>query len=117
MFIKGITLDNYRIYHGYNRLEFNKHDNRNIFIITGNNGHGKTSLLTSLVWCLYGKFMIDVDDNYKREIYESGGYKKYARNNLNRLASLKGIKEYSVSIEITDVFSSSLLPVHPCICP
>jgi DNA sulfur modification protein DndD len=89
MYIKQIVLRNYRIYHGENKLEFPKRDNKNVFIVSGNNGFGKTTLLTSLVWGLFGKLMVDVDDKFRKEIYDAGGYKKYASNTFNRLARSK----------------------------
>ena len=52
--------------------------------------------------------MVDVDERYKREIYEAGGYKKYAANNLNRSAN--GAKEYSISISLSEIF----IPSIPC---
>ena len=55
MVIKNITLYNYRLYYGKNSIDFNVKDNRNLFIITGENGFGKTTFLHSLIWCLYGK--------------------------------------------------------------
>lgn len=110
MFIKKIELEDYRIYQGHNELAFSYDEKKNIFIISGNNGYGKTTLLTSLVWCLYGKLMIDVDEKYKKEIYEAGGYKKYASNNLNRQSKSEGVSEYFVTIELSDVF----IPTLPC---
>jgi DNA sulfur modification protein DndD len=89
MHIKQITLKDYRIYNGKNILNFPKDLNKNVFIVSGNNGFGKTTLLTSLVWVLYGKLMVDVDEKFRREIYDAGGYKKYAHLNFNRLSRSK----------------------------
>ena len=89
MYIKQISLRNYRIYYGENKLEFPQNENKNVFIVSGNNGFGKTTLLTSLVWGLFGKLMVDVDDKFRREIYDAGGYKKYASNTFNRLSKSK----------------------------
>lgn len=86
MYIRHTNLRNYKIYHGENKLDFPKKGNKNVFIVSGNNGFGKTTLLTSLVWGLYGKLMVDVDDKFRKEIYDAGGYKKYASNNFNRLS-------------------------------
>ena len=61
MFIESIILHNYRAYKGHNKTSF-KQDAKNIFLVAGNNGFGKTTFLTSLVWCLYGKLMVDVDE-------------------------------------------------------
>ncbi|MDB5124839.1 MAG: hypothetical protein JWP94_2968 [Mucilaginibacter sp.] len=88
MHISSLTLSNYGIYHGENVLNFPARDGKNVFIVSGNNGYGKTTLLTSLVWALYGKLMIDVDDKYRREIYDAGGYKKYAGAKFNFISKL-----------------------------
>ena len=86
MFIDQIRLYNFRVYYGNNILELAKNDSQNISLIAGNNGFGKTSFLTALVWGLYGKLMADVDQRYKQEIYESGGYKRYCEKLMNRAA-------------------------------
>lgn len=62
MTIREIELDNFRIYKGKNRIELFPDGNRNLVIVSGNNGFGKTTFLMSLVWCLYGKNMGKVDD-------------------------------------------------------
>lgn len=57
----------------------------------------------SLVWCLYGKQMQDVDELYKKEIADKGGYGKYIGNSLNRLAKAEGETKFSVSVTFVDV--------------
>ncbi len=64
-------------------MSFAVTDNRNVSIVAGNNGFGKTSLLTALVWGLYGRLITDVDEQYRQDIYESGGYKKYCEKIMN----------------------------------
>jgi DNA sulfur modification protein DndD len=86
MYITRVTLNNFRVYYGENNLILPNDPYKNVFLVSGNNGFGKTTLLTSLVWGLYGKLMIDVDDKFKKEIYDSGGYKKYANENFNKMA-------------------------------
>ncbi|MCK9159505.1 MAG: AAA family ATPase [Bacteroidaceae bacterium] len=83
MYIESIILENYRIYKGLNTISFPQKVDKNIFVVSGDNGFGKTTFLTSLVWCLYGKQMSDVDDKFKREIAENGGYKNYAKLGIN----------------------------------
>ena len=97
MYIESIILENYRIYKGLNIISFPKQTNKNIFIVSGDNGFGKTTFLTSLVWCLYGKQMSDVDDKFKREIAENGGYKNYAKLGINNFQ-----KKASDSFEIDE---------------
>ena len=83
MFIESIILNNYRAYKGCNKVSFEQ-NGKNIFVLAGNNGFGKTTFLTSLVWCLYGKLMVDVDEKFRREINDSQGYKNYSKLNLNK---------------------------------
>ena len=83
MFIDSIIIHNYRAYKGHNKISF-KPDKKNIFLIAGNNGFGKTTFLTSLVWCLYGKLMVDVDEKFRRDINDVQGYKNYARQSLHK---------------------------------
>ena len=54
MIIKEIELNNFRIYKGVNKIDLTPNGERNIIIVSGNNGFGKTTFLMSLVWCLYG---------------------------------------------------------------
>ncbi len=103
MFIKEIVLDNFRIYKGVNRINLSPSDNKNIVIVSGKNGFGKTTFLMSLVWCLYGKQMEKVDELYQKEIADKGGYGKYIGNSLNRLARVEGKTRFSVSISFGDV--------------
>lgn len=140
MYIDSIILNNFRIYKGENTISFPQKSDKNIFIVSGDNGFGKTTFLTSLIWCLYGRQMIDVDDKFKREIAENNGYKNYAKLNLNKIIQkqssecnlteeekkiilkkgyvlsdaehieFKKLNEYSVTITFSEVF----IPSIPC---
>ena len=103
MIIKSIELNNFRIYKGVNQIVLTPKGEKNIIIVSGNNGFGKTTFLMSLVWCLYGKNMEKVDDLYKKEIDEKGGYNKYIGNSLNTQAAQEGETRFSVSVTFTDV--------------
>lgn len=136
MFIDSIILNNFRAYKGINQTSFQKNE-KNVFVIAGNNGFGKTTFLTSLVWCLYGKLMVDVDEKFRKDINDAQGYKNFAKANLNKecaqridsldlsidnkkVISKKGYIEpfeninsdsqYSVELHIRDVF----IPAVPC---
>ncbi|WP_289091578.1 AAA family ATPase [uncultured Bacteroides sp.] len=136
MFIDSIILHNYRAYKGHNRISF-KPGSKNIFLIAGNNGFGKTTFLTSLVWCLYGKLMADVDEKFRRDINDVQGYKNYARQSLHKdlvneinlykinseerknivkngyssdYEYIKDRAQYYVEVSLTDVF----IPSIPC---
>lgn len=103
MFIKEIELNNFRIYKGSNKINLLPQNNKNIVVVSGKNGFGKTTFLMSLVWCLYGKQMEKVDELYQKEITDKGGYGKYIGNSLNRLAKANGETKFSVSVTFTNV--------------
>lgn len=103
MYIKEIELNNFRIYKGANKINLSPEKNKNVIVVSGKNGFGKTTFLMSLVWCLYGKNMQNVDELYQKEIGDKGGYGKYIVNSLNRLAKSEGETKFSVSVTFRDV--------------
>lgn len=110
MVIKEIELYNFRIYKDSNIINLLPENDKNIFIVSGRNGFGKTTFLMSMVWCMYGKHMQDVDELYKKEIADQGGYSKYIANSLNRLAKSEDNYKFHVSITFTNVN----IPDFPC---
>ena len=103
MLIKQIELYNFRIYKGKNAINLLPENDKNIVVISGKNGFGKTTFLMSLVWCLYGRQMDKVDELYQKEIADKGGYGKYIGNTLNRLAKADEETKFSVSVTFKDV--------------
>lgn len=103
MYIKEIQLNNFRIYKGLNTISLLPSDDKNIIVVSGKNGYGKTTFLMSLVWCLYGRQMEKVDELYEKEIRDKGNYTKYIANSLNRKAYEEGETEFSVSITFSKV--------------
>lgn len=134
MIIKNITLNNYRLYEGVNTINFISTDEKNICLISGENGFGKTTFLHSLIWCLYGKLITEVEAEVRKDIVNNG-YNAFLKGNLNHnvhsrfetLSSeekeqikkrgytpenehLKSQTTYSVAIEFADV----VIPSLPC---
>ena len=134
MIIKSITLANYRLYEGRNIIKFKQDDDKPIFLISGENGFGKTTFLHSLIWCLYGRLITEVEAEVRRDIANSG-YNAFLKNNLNNNVraklealdaskkdaikrrgyssdneELKYITTYYVAIEFEDV----IIPSLPC---
>lgn len=103
MYIKEIELHNFRIYKGVNKINLSPEAEKNVIVVSGKNGFGKTTFLMSLVWCLYGKNMQNVDELYQKEISDKGGYGKYIGNSLNRLAKTEGETKFAVSVTFRDV--------------
>ena len=134
MIIKSITLYNYRLYEGENTIVFNNQIDKNICLISGENGFGKTTFLHSLIWCLYGRLITEVEAEVRKDI-TNNGYNTFLKSNLNNNTRsrfdtmsetdkeqvkrrgytpeneyLKSITTYFVSIEFTDV----VIPSLPC---
>ncbi len=111
MIIRNISLYNFRIYKGDVSLNFDVTDQKNVILIFGENGFGKTTFLHALLWCLYGKMIIDIDESAKKGIGENG-YKAYLDSNLNHSVAFDEgkSKKYSVQIE----FEGVSIPSVPC---
>lgn len=60
MLLKSLKLKDFRQFKGEQRIDFATDNQRNVTIILGENGSGKTSLAQAFTWCLYGK--TDFDD-------------------------------------------------------
>ncbi|WP_353146518.1 AAA family ATPase [Chryseobacterium sp.] len=85
MKISKIKFNNFRIYKGVSEINFSSaNSSKNINIVAGKNGFGKTTFLTSLIWCFYGRMMVEVEEKYKRDVRNSGGYENFLLTLLNR---------------------------------
>ncbi len=116
MKINKIIFQNFRIYKGSNEIIFSPNPAKNISIIGGKNGFGKTTFLTSLIWVFYGRMMSEVEDKYRKDIKNAGGYEKFLKTLLNRdvksdfETNIKNTPILSVEIELKDL----LIPSIPC---
>ncbi|WP_085524483.1 AAA family ATPase [Tuberibacillus sp. Marseille-P3662] len=54
MLLESITLQNFRQYYQKQTINFSQSTTRNVTVIHGENGSGKTALLHAFLWCLYG---------------------------------------------------------------
>ena len=134
MIIKSITLYNYRLYEGNNTIVFNNQGDKNICLISGENGFGKTTFLHSMIWCLYGRLITEVEAEVRKDIVNNG-YNSFLKGNLNNNARthfeeisdidkeqikrrgytpenthLKSVTTYYVAIDFVDV----VIPSLPC---
>ena len=60
MKLSNLTLENFRQYSGKQKLSFAQDIQKNVTVIHGINGAGKTSLFLAINWCLYGKTVDNV---------------------------------------------------------
>ena len=56
MRLLSLTLDNFRQFFGEYRIQFATAEDRNVTVVYGANGAGKTTFLNAFTWCLYDKF-------------------------------------------------------------
>lgn len=113
MRIKRIVLNNFRIYKGENQIDFRTDPSKNITIIAGKNGFGKTTFLTALVWAFYGRLMAQVEERYRLDIKGIGGYENYLKSLLNKDIAAnpdQNKPDFFVEIELTDIN----IPSIPC---
>ena len=82
MIISKIILNNYRLYQGVNEIEFKVKKGKNIYLVSGENGFGKTTFLHSLIWCLYGRLITEVETEVRKDIVKTG-YKEFLKGNFN----------------------------------
>lgn len=113
MILDSITLRNFRQYRGLNRISFSTDKNKNVTVIIGENTCGKTTLVQSFIWCLYGH--VDFKDKkilnaeVMENLTDSGvGSKAEAsvmvslfHNNINYLIERKELNEVNENEKIT----------------
>ena len=49
-----LGLENYRYYYGEQEVTFSTTPEKNVVVIKGDNGAGKSNILNAMTWCLYG---------------------------------------------------------------
>ena len=54
MLLTKITLNDFRQFRGTQTIEFSTDKEKNVTIILGENGSGKTTFAQAFKWCLYG---------------------------------------------------------------
>ena len=103
MKIKSIAINNFRQYFGNVAIDLNTNSKQNIVLIGGKNGYGKTNFLLSIVWCLYGEKIVQIDENFKKEIQKETNYSKFMKQSLNWDAKKNGVEVFSVEIFISGI--------------
>ena len=103
MKIDKIILTNFRQYYGENIIELMTTKDKNIVLLGGKTGYGKTNFLLSLVWCLYGEDIAKIDEGFKKEIQKDGNYSKFLKSSLNWDTAREGKSKFSVEIFISGI--------------
>ncbi|ROI09835.1 DNA sulfur modification protein DndD [Chryseobacterium sp. H3056] len=103
MKFSNIKINNFRQYYGNVEFDLSTDEDRNIILIGGRNGYGKTNFLLSIVWCLYGEKISQVDDNFKKEIQKEKNYSSFMQQSVNWTAEKEQISTFSVSILVDEI--------------
>lgn len=90
MKIFEVEITNYRQYKGNNLIKLSTDPEKNITIVQGNNGEGKSNFMNAVTWCLYG------DEMFKSEM-------NTGRHTINETAlfELKPEESTFVSVAVT----------------
>lgn len=97
-----IDIENFRQYYGNIPIDLATDDQKNIVVIGGRNGYGKTNLLLSIVWCLYGDKLSQIDDHFKKEIQKEKNYNSFMQQSINWTAKKEDTDKFSVTILIDE---------------
>lgn len=103
MKFSNIEINNFRQYYKSVNIDLETDENKNIIVIGGKNGYGKTNLLLAIVWCLYGDKLSLIDENFKKEIQKEKNYSFFMQQSLNWTARKEGNTKFQVSIKISDI--------------
>src|SRR5690554_1709268 len=103
MKLTNIEINNFRQYYNAVNIDLSTNFEQNIIVIGGRNGYGKTNLLLSIVWCLYGEKISQIDDNFKKEIQKEKNYSYFMQQSINWTAKKENKEIFSVSIEVSEI--------------
>ncbi|MCR5105855.1 MAG: ATP-binding protein, partial [Eubacterium sp.] len=108
MLIKGLRMVNFRQYKDV-KLEFSSDEKKNITLVMGDNGTGKTTLAQAFRWCLYGVTDFEIAEVINRKVRDKmvpGGRDKV----VVEMEVEYNDKEYVISRE--QVFSKKQIKVE-----
>jgi DNA sulfur modification protein DndD len=103
-----IRIQNFRQYYNSVDVDLRTNAGSNIIIIGGQNGYGKTNFLISIVWCLYGDKIVQVDENFRKEVQKEKNYSSFMQQSINSTAKKEGVESFSVSLLVSEIDLSSL---------
>lgn len=103
MKLSEIKINNFRQYYKEVNIDLTTNSDENIILIGGRNGYGKTNFLISIVWCLYGRQIEKVHNNFRQEIKKEKNYDFFMFQSLNRTAKKENKDTFSVSLLISEI--------------
>ena len=70
MILQKLTMKNFRQFRGVQQIEFASEtgaDSKNVTVIFGENGRGKTSIFRAIMFCLYGEKRLSQDEEVEQK--------------------------------------------------
>lgn len=119
LLFKKLTLDNFRIYHGEHNIEFSMNEKKHLTVVHAENSTGKTTMLNSIKWCLYGETPDFTDDdilvndrtdkktcsvrlNFIYDNNEYSAYRRYDQSTRQDRFTLNSISKHGASSPIDE---------------
>lgn len=74
MELETLTVENFRQFYGRQEVRFSRDDDRNVTVVHGSNGSGKTTVLNAFLWLLYEEVTLPRPDRVpsERALAEAG---------------------------------------------
>lgn len=67
MILQTLILNNFRQFRGLQRIDFATERNRNVTVLFGENGRGKTGIFRAIMFCLYGEQRLSQDEDVSQK--------------------------------------------------
>jgi len=93
MKINKISLFNFKSYSGLHEIDLSVSDDKNVILLVGSNGSGKTTILEAVKLCLYGK-------KVNGKIFSDKEYDSFIKSFLNKSAQKEKSNTYYVELEV-----------------
>lgn len=93
MKINKISLFNFKSYSGLHEIDLSVSNDKNVVLLIGSNGSGKTTILEAVKLCLYGR-------KVNGKIFSDKEYESFLKSFLNKTAQKKKRNSYYVELEV-----------------
>jgi DNA sulfur modification protein DndD len=94
--LEHIRIKNFRQYYGEQTVRFSKNKEKNVTVIFGDNGSGKTTFLNAIQWCLYGKINLPKSDILVNERAEAEALEGDELEVYVEICFRDGVRDYTV---------------------
>ena len=101
MLISHLKVNNFRCFHGTQEMSFSTDPKKNVTLIHGENGSGKSTILNAILWCFYGTTSQSFKD--PKVLINKAAETENKRDYSVEVAFEEGDKAYLVQRQIIDL--------------